>query len=81
MRPSPEGPDRKYYHVTEQGRTGLAAFERQWQQLVVRVATVLHKGMTLMSEHSSQWYRDQTNQLIQSLSKMINNTLKIYNYI
>ncbi len=22
-----------------------------------------------MSEHSSQWYRDQTNQLIQSLSK------------
>ena len=44
MRPSPEGPDRKYYHVTEQGRTSLAAFERQWQQLVVQVATVLHKG-------------------------------------
>jgi len=30
------------------------------------------KGMTLMSEHSSQWYRDQTNQLIQSLPRLHN---------
>ena len=32
-RPSPKGPSRKYYIVTEEGRRALLEFRQDWQQL------------------------------------------------
>ena len=32
-RPSPKGPSRKYYVVTEEGRLALFEFRRDWRQL------------------------------------------------
>lgn len=33
MRPSPEGPMRKYYHLSEIGKESLEAFKVQWESL------------------------------------------------
>ncbi|WP_179395482.1 PadR family transcriptional regulator [Lacticaseibacillus absianus] len=43
MRASPDGPDRKYYRLTPQGRQTLAAFDAQWHQLTNQVATILER--------------------------------------
>ena len=43
MRPSPDGPDRKYFQMTRQGAQSLAIFQRDWDQLVKQVAAVLNK--------------------------------------
>ena len=36
-KPSPDGPDRKYFYLTEQGQAYLEDFWRQWQDLVTKV--------------------------------------------
>ena len=36
-KPSPDGPDRKYFYLTEQGQAYLKDFWRQWQDLVTKV--------------------------------------------
>lgn len=37
MRPSSDGPDRKYFTLTDEGRMYLARFWQQWQDLVTTV--------------------------------------------
>lgn len=44
VRPSPDGPDRKYFTVTAQGLTSLQAFRAQWGQLVGQVNQVLEEN-------------------------------------
>lgn len=41
LRKSPEGPDRKYFTITDMGTKTLAEFQEQWQQLTLRVATLM----------------------------------------
>lgn len=36
-RPSPKGPSRKYYVVTEKGRQSLFDFKKNWNQLVENI--------------------------------------------
>lgn len=36
-KPSPDGPDRKYFQLTQEGQVYLADFWRQWQDLVEKV--------------------------------------------
>lgn len=43
-KPSPEGPDRKYFTLSDDGWTYLANFENQWNQLEKKVDTILKKG-------------------------------------
>lgn len=40
MRASPDGPDRKYFHLTETGITASNAFQEQWSTLIAQVAAV-----------------------------------------
>lgn len=40
MRASPDGPDRKYFSLTEEGQESLQAFWLQWQDLLVKVEQV-----------------------------------------
>ena len=44
MRPSPDGPDRKYYHLTDAGQDALADFQQQWQQLAQAMAQLNQGG-------------------------------------
>ncbi|MGT2924701.1 PadR family transcriptional regulator [Streptococcus caviae] len=37
LKPSPEGPDRKYFIITDAGKTCLSNFWQQWQDLVGKV--------------------------------------------
>lgn len=39
-RPSPKGPSRKYYLITETGKTALIEFRQEWAQLVQLVETI-----------------------------------------
>lgn len=41
MRPSPDGPDRKYYQVTAAGTTAQTDFVQQWHQLTDQVTQLL----------------------------------------
>jgi PadR family transcriptional regulator, regulatory protein PadR len=41
MRPSPSGPQRKYYHLTEKGKEALAAFNREWHSIQEPVNKIL----------------------------------------
>ncbi len=41
MKPSIEGPMRKYYHLTPQGRKYLKAFMRQWSEMSQGVERIL----------------------------------------
>lgn len=43
MKPSPDGPDRRYFTITAAGREQLAAFKLQWQQIGNQVAAVLRE--------------------------------------
>lgn len=40
MRTSPDGPDRKYFSLTDEGKDYLSRFWEQWQDLVVKVEKV-----------------------------------------
>ena len=44
MRPSPDGPDRKYFSLTKEGRERLEEFWNQWQDLVIKVERVKKEG-------------------------------------
>lgn len=39
-KPSPDGPDRKYFQLTAAGQVYLADFWQQWQELVEKVETI-----------------------------------------
>lgn len=41
MHPSEDGPDRKYYQITDNGRAYLMNFQEEWQQLNQIVTTIL----------------------------------------
>lgn len=43
-RPSPNGPSRKYYTITEHGRETLSEYWKSWQQVCELVSTVFQKG-------------------------------------
>lgn len=46
-KPSPDGPDRKYFTLTTTGKEYLSNFENQWQHLTKKVALILeHKENT-----------------------------------
>ena len=42
-RPSPKGPSRKYYVVTEEGRQALLEFQQDWRQLCGLVEKIFTK--------------------------------------
>lgn len=44
MRPSPDGPDRKYFSLTTEGRERLEEFWNQWQDLIIKVERVKKEG-------------------------------------
>ena len=44
MRPSPDGPDRKYFSLSDAGRERLEEFWDQWQDLVIKVERVKKEG-------------------------------------
>ena len=44
MRPSPDGPDRKYFSLTDTGKERLEEFWNQWQDLVSKVERVKKEG-------------------------------------
>ena len=44
IKPSPDGPNRKYYALTPQGRQSLAMFDHQWFQLKEHVDQILTRG-------------------------------------
>ncbi|HPI99466.1 MAG TPA: PadR family transcriptional regulator [Enterococcus sp.] len=41
--PSPDGPSRKYYHLTNSGKNEKAHFMTEWQQLQLNVSTLLDR--------------------------------------
>ncbi|GLJ78704.1 PadR family transcriptional regulator [Microbacterium imperiale] len=43
-RPSPSGPPRKYFSLTDAGVTALAAARSQWEETATAVATALNSG-------------------------------------
>ncbi|MFS9096224.1 PadR family transcriptional regulator [Streptococcus rubneri] len=47
MRPSPGGPDRKYFSLTMEGRERLEEFWYQWQDLVIKVERVKKEGKAI----------------------------------
>ena len=42
--PSPLGPKRKYYSVTEAGRRYLSSFEAAWREIVAHVSVILDES-------------------------------------
>lgn len=43
-KPSPDGPDRKYYHITEEGREYAEQFIQNWEEMTGSVAAIIEKG-------------------------------------
>ena len=43
MRPSPNGPKRKYYSLTSEGRTELAGFKARWKELSTGVDLLMER--------------------------------------
>lgn len=41
LKPSQEGPDRKYFYVTPEGQDYLVQFKTQWETLVVNVNQIM----------------------------------------
>ncbi|MCD2256924.1 PadR family transcriptional regulator [Lactobacillus sp. CC-MHH1034] len=41
MRKSPEGPDRKYFEITEVGKGTIQQFIAEWQQLTTNVTKII----------------------------------------
>jgi len=44
MKPSPSGPDRKYYRLSEAGRQALEQFRQDWRQLSAAVNKLMDIG-------------------------------------
>ena len=44
MRPSPDGPYRKYFSLSDAGRERLEEFWDQWQELVTKVERIKKEG-------------------------------------
>ena len=44
LRESQEGPPRKYYSITEYGRTALASLTDQWHDLVRGINNLIYEG-------------------------------------
>lgn len=44
MRPSPDGPDRKYFSLSDAGGERLEEFWVQWQELVTKVERIKKEG-------------------------------------
>lgn len=44
MRPSPSGPNRKYYFLTDAGIEALALIKEEWEQIAGPVSKILKKG-------------------------------------
>lgn len=42
-KPSPDGPDRKYYHITEEGKEYAAQFIHLWREMATSVETLIEK--------------------------------------
>lgn len=48
IKPSPEGPDRRYYCITPEGRVHCKDFIEQWKDLVSKVSNLIYlKGEKL----------------------------------
>ena len=47
-RPSPKGPSRKYYVITEKGTDSLLDFQQEWNRLCGLVACLRHNGVAAM---------------------------------
>lgn len=43
MRASPNGPKRKYYHLTAEGHEALAEFKANWKEIKISVDQILTK--------------------------------------
>ncbi|MFC6182128.1 PadR family transcriptional regulator [Lactiplantibacillus daowaiensis] len=50
VRPSLDGPDRKYYTLTAQGQQTLHTFNQDWHDLNQHVETILKQVMTYESD-------------------------------
>jgi PadR family transcriptional regulator PadR len=44
LQESPEGPPRKYYRITDYGRTTLHTLEAEWRNLVTGIENILRMG-------------------------------------
>jgi PadR family transcriptional regulator PadR len=42
--PSSEGPNRKYFSLTNAGKTQLTSFKKQWRELVQKVEPILEES-------------------------------------
>lgn len=42
--PSPEGPDRKYFVLTAEGKSSLKDFKDEWENLTHDVSNILNRG-------------------------------------
>ena len=43
MQKSPNGPDRKYYYLTEEGRIALEDFKKQWKAIQLPINRILEE--------------------------------------
>lgn len=44
VKPSSDGPDRKYFQLSDTGQAYLASFEVQWTQLIAKVNGIIRQG-------------------------------------
>ncbi len=44
LKDSPNGPPRKYYQLTDEGRRALEVFKRDWMDMKEAVDRILHQG-------------------------------------
>ena len=44
MRPSPDGPDRKYFSLTKEGKERVSVFWQQWDDLSQKVEGIKNGG-------------------------------------
>ena len=49
-KPSPDGPNRKYYTLTNLGEDNLIAFKKQWKSLTINVETILNNEKDVLND-------------------------------
>ncbi|PPA68491.1 PadR family transcriptional regulator [Jeotgalibacillus proteolyticus] len=49
---STNGPNRKYYSLTDKGKEALARFKEEWEKLAGSVSHILLKGRSKMNGHN-----------------------------
>ena len=59
MRPSPDGPDRKYFSLSDAGKERLGEFWDQWQELVTKVERIKKEG-----KNGRKLYRKMSDEVI-----------------